>query len=152
MARLVDEHVGEGRLVVAPMAGHHHAAIAPLVAEAVCPSCLDLHEPRLEGGEVLLSEKGDHQALSFPDRFSPRDTVEIAEKIVHRVELRHVWRHLGGRDVGGDEKLVRLAHSERRKVFSHLGHEGLKFRDLRGMFLGRERRPRLGAVRLHPLQ
>ena len=117
----------------------------------MCAPCLDLHEPRLEGNKVLLAEEGDHQALSFPDRLAPRDAIEIAEEIVHRVELRRERRHLRGRDVGGDEKLVRLAHRECRKVFSHLGHEGLQFRDLRGMFLGRKRRPRLDAMRLHPL-
>ena len=120
------------------------------VAQAVRTPGLDLHEPGLEGNKVLLAEEGDHQALSFPDRFAPRDTIEIAEEIVHGVELCHVGRHLWSRDVRGDEKLVRLGHRERRKVLPHVGHEGFQFRDLRGMLLGREWRPGFDAMRLHP--
>jgi hypothetical protein len=152
VARLVHEHVRERERIVAAVAGHHDAAVATLMAQAVDALSVDAHEPLLEDAEVLRGEERDHEALPPPHRLTPGDAVEVAEEVVHGVELGGVGGQLGRGDVAGDEKLVRAADDECRKRGRHLRHEPLQFGDLRGVLLGRQLRPGLDAARPHPLR
>ena len=150
VARLVDEHVGEGGRVVAAVAGHDHAAVAPLVADAVGALRVGLHEPGLERGVVLLVEKRHHQALALPDRLPARDAVEVAEQVVHRVEVRDVRSQLGRGDVARHEELVGLRGLQRRERRRRSRRRTASQRlDLGGMLRGREPRPRPDAAGLH---
>ena len=152
VARLMHQHVGEGGGIVAGVAGHDHAAIAALVADAEGGGERRFHKPTLEGGEIGLLFKHKHQTFSPPHWFPPRDAVEIAQGIVHGIKRGLKWGQPPGWHVGGDEKFMRAGELQGGNDLPHTRHKCLQFGHLRRMLLRREPWPRGHAMGLHASQ
>ena len=150
MACLVHQHVGERGRIVAAVAGHHHAAVAALMADAVGALRGGLHAPDLEGGVVVFPEKCHDEAFALPERLTLGDPVEVAEGVVHRVEIGDERRQLRRRNVAGHEELVGLGEDEPGKAAANLFDEGFEGLDLGCVFPRGEPRPGSNALRPHP--